>query len=543
MRWTGGTVGSAALDTLNGRLGRHRGIVRVLVASLALTLIAVLSRQQITEAGPALPARAQTTVALPANIGVGLQSDRPVTVRFERPMDADSVAAALVIEPATDVELVWLDGGTTLQLTPADRWMTDRRYVISFSGDLRDVNGEAADAAEVSFTTQTAPSVRRFEIVAVDGGEEAAVPDGDRVYTADSPAPTPMAGVSVRTAITVHFSGPMDRQDVEERFVIEPAVAGAFAWDGDAVSFTPDGALDPGVQYTVTLVGAADAIGNRIGHDAVFTFTTQESAQVVRVRPNAGETGVTDNRVSIWFSEPVDTAAVVEAFGLWDVQFAAKQVPGEISWDADGTQLTFVADNELARGHLHHIRLGDGARDIDGNPLSGQWPFTAQPAAAAPEPEPQQGGSESSPAAPPAPAYAPGTPLAGYALQQINSARAAYGFAPLALDPAASAAASAHAWDQLRNGYYSHTSLDGRNVKARLSAAGASFGMAGENQCHHYGLPAIDVINWCHGVFMAEPYPGFWNHIGNILNPRWTRVGVGVAEGGGRVVITWDFVD
>ena len=68
--------------------------------------------------------------------------------------------------------------------------------------------------------------------------------------------------------------------------------------------------------------------------------------------------------------------------------------------------------------------------------------------------------------------------------------------------------------------------------------------MAGENQCHHYaGLAAVDVMNWCHGVFMSEPYPGYWNHIGNILNPRWTRVGVGVAEGGGRTVITWDFID
>jgi uncharacterized protein YkwD len=42
---------------------------------------------------------------------------------------------------------------------------------------------------------------------------------------------------------------------------------------------------------------------------------------------------------------------------------------------------------------------------------------------------------------------------------------------------------------------------------------------------------------------MSEPYPGHWNHIANILNPRWTRVGVGIADNGSRVMITWDFTD
>jgi uncharacterized protein YkwD len=40
---------------------------------------------------------------------------------------------------------------------------------------------------------------------------------------------------------------------------------------------------------------------------------------------------------------------------------------------------------------------------------------------------------------------------------------------------------------------------------------------------------------------MSEPYPGFANHIGNILSPRFTRVGIGIAESGGKVIIVWDF--
>ena len=50
-------------------------------------------------------------------------------------------------------------------------------------------------------------------------------------------------------------------------------------------------------------------------------------------------------------------------------------------------------------------------------------------------------------------------------------------------------------------------------------------------------------LNWCHAQFMAEPYPGHWNHIGNILNPNARRMGVGIANVGGKIVIVWDFAD
>jgi uncharacterized protein YkwD len=133
--------------------------------------------------------------------------------------------------------------------------------------------------------------------------------------------------------------------------------------------------------------------------------------------------------------------------------------------------------------------------------------------------------------------------LAGYALNQVNAARAAYGFGPVVLDAGVSAAAAAHAWDQARNGYFSHYSLDGRSREDRLRAAGVSFGWSGENQCYHVGLGEQATLDWCHAQFMSEPYPGHWNHIANILNPNARRMGVGIATVGGKTVITWNFTD
>ena len=83
----------------------------------------------------------------------------------------------------------------------------------------------------------------------------------------------------------------------------------------------------------------------------------------------------------------------------------------------------------------------------------------------------------------------------------------------------------------------------GSTREARLRAGGVSFGWSGENQCYLVGRGQQATFNWCHQQFMAEPYPGHWNHIGNILNPNARRMGVGIGQVGGKIVITWNFTD
>jgi len=125
----------------------------------------------------------------------------------------------------------------------------------------------------------------------------------------------------------------------------------------------------------------------------------------------------------------------------------------------------------------------------------------------------------------------------------VNAARAAYGFAPLVLDATISAVAYGHAADMAAYGYFSHTSRTGVTYRQRLTAGGVSYGHSGENICYLGGASAQATLNWCHAQFMAEPYPGHWNHIGNILNPNARRMGVGIANVGGKIVIVWDFAD
>jgi uncharacterized protein YkwD len=203
-----------------------------------------------------------------------------------------------------------------------------------------------------------------------------------------------------------------------------------------------------------------------------------------------------------------------------------------VTWDAAGTTLTFTAEQPFARGHKFVAGLGAGAVDADGNPVTVQWQFTTAYALSVRS------------AAVTLPVPAGTTAMQAYALDLVNSARAAYGFAPVALDAAISAVAYAHSYDELVNGYFAHDSLDGTKYYQRLTAAGIAWTASGENACWRTdGGNAQNTLNWCQSGFMGEPYPGYPNHIANILNPKFHKVGIGIATDGNKVIITWDYTN
>ena len=242
----------------------------------------------------------------------------------------------------------------------------------------------------------------------------------------------------------------------------------------------------------------------------------------------SGATGVSGGSVQLWFSAPVDTDSAGAAFRLVDTSHGSS-VAGSVTWSDDGTQLTFKPKAALAAGHRFEVRIGAGAVDFDGNPVRGTFAFTTKAA-----PAPSRHGVTYVPPAGGASAQA-------YALALINASRKAYGFAPLRLDAALSAVAQAHAVDQVRYNYFSHVGRDGSTYRDRITRAGISWSHAGENQCLDYG-GITHALAWCHSIMMAEPYPGVWNHIANILDPNFNRVGFGYAQASdGKLIMTWDF--
>jgi uncharacterized protein YkwD len=363
----------------------------------------------------------------------------------------------------------------------------------------------------------------------------------DEDSTALTPAADTAEGVSSQTSITIGFSTAMDRKDVESRFNISPAVPGALSWAGNALVFTPAERLAPDARYAVSVVGAHDSEGNRLDGDPSFSFTTRTGAQVVRVAPLNGAKNVADNQVVLWFSQPMDVEATRAALKVTDAA-SGSPIGGKSAWNKAGTQLRFTFNSALPLGKTIKVALGKGARDLDRNAVTATWTFStkAPPVSVAPAAAAPRSTSTRAAAPPPPPGPAAPADLAQYALWQINQSRAQNGRAPLVLDSRISAVASAHAWDMMNYNYFSHTGRDGSRSAERMRRAGISFGWSGENICYHAGIGVKATLNWCHSVFMAEP-PNQPNHRGNILGSHFTRMGIGIAQSGGKVKIVWDF--
>jgi uncharacterized protein YkwD len=528
---------TAVHRTIPARLRTRQVAARVIVATLALAVALGASLEGASAGLP--PTREQPLSLLPTNVGVGVRSLDAVAVTFAEPMDRAAVEAALVVQPHAGLRVAWSSDGRTMRLSPATRWLTDARYVITIPSGTRLASGGSLGVAHrVSFTTQTAPVVADFQLRYVAESDEQrmrAIEQADLApLTLGEQAPPPDTAndVSATTSITVAFSTMMDTADVERRFSIAPSVAGELSWNGSSLVFTPSERLAPDARYAVSVAGAHDAQGNKLRGDASFSFTTRTGAQVVKVSPASKAKDVADGQAIIWFSQPMDQEATRAALSIIDARTKAV-VTGKSAWNEAGTQLRFTFNDALPLGHAFTVSIGEGASDLDGNPVSVSWGFsTKAPPPPPPAPRPVVRTS-TGPAAP--------ADMIQYALWQVNQDRARYGFGPLVLDSAISAVASAHAWDQINYGYFSHTGRDGSRVSDRLRRAGISFSWSGENLCYYNGIGLRAMLDWCNSTFMAEPYPGYANHIGNILSPRFTRLGVGIAQKGGRVIIVWNF--
>jgi uncharacterized protein YkwD len=556
-------VAAAQFESLGNPLSRHRAITRVTVAAFSFTLLIALSSQAPAQAGPG-PSPVSSEPLLPQSVGIAVETDAGITIPFDAAMAPESVEAALQVLPAQKIEVSWNSTRTRATISPERRWRTDERYLVVVSAASTTEDGAPlAGARRFTFTTETAPAVTDFQ-VHLAGAEPAAqtapetaistrstsleadpnaaaaleaeaLPIGGGA-TVQSPSTTATA-VSASSSIAVAFSEVMDRADVESRFSILPEVGGDLSWSGTNLVFTPTGRLDAGGRYTISVAGAHDMQGNVLGGQDAFSFIVQAGAQLTKTTPDRGASGVDAAIVEMWFSRPMNETATNKAFALVD-SATGSAVGGHLTWNDASTRLTFTPDGPFAGGRTYAITLARGARDADGNGVRTEWSFTTKAAPIA-----VARSTTSTRSAPSIPPPGPATSLAGYALNQVNAARAAYGFAPLVLDAGVSAVASAHAWDQARNGYFSHYGLDGSTRETRLARGGVSFGWSGENQCYHIGMSQQATLNWCHAQFMSEPYPGYWNHIGNILNPNARRMGVGIATVGGKTVITWDFTD
>jgi uncharacterized protein YkwD len=113
-------------------------------------------------------------------------------------------------------------------------------------------------------------------------------------------------------------------------------------------------------------------------------------------------------------------------------------------------------------------------------------------------------------------------------LVRVNAERAAAGAPPFTLDPLLNAAAQSHAEDMLARSYYGHESPEGTRPRDRIQAKGYKPEMVAEN----IARGALSVEDAVDGWLRSR------DHRRNLLHPRLTEMGIGLAVGKDRTGYT-----
>jgi uncharacterized protein YkwD len=107
---------------------------------------------------------------------------------------------------------------------------------------------------------------------------------------------------------------------------------------------------------------------------------------------------------------------------------------------------------------------------------------------------------------------------------------------PLRWNKELAAVALAHSRDMLRRRYFDHVDRDGRTPTDRINAAGIPWRALAEN------IAMNQTVAGAEEDLMDEPRFQ-QNHRGNILDPAYTAVGIGIVQApNGDLYITQDFV-
>jgi len=106
-------------------------------------------------------------------------------------------------------------------------------------------------------------------------------------------------------------------------------------------------------------------------------------------------------------------------------------------------------------------------------------------------------------------------------VRETNAVRSRNGLGRLSIDPRLARAAQAKADDMAARGYFAHRTPDGRTPWDWIASAGYDFLAAAENLAVGYPSDAAVVAAW-----MASD-----GHRHNLLNQKYTDIGIGIAHG------------
>jgi uncharacterized protein YkwD len=522
-------------------LGRSRvirgGVAIGLGAVVAFGAIAS-ARPSVTTASPASDIVPLTQAAFRMAVATNIDLRAPASILFTAPMQRDSVASSVSIQPAVPFQLEWSADDTRVSIVPTGTWQPSTYYTVTVgAGALADSGRPMTRPARAAFLTRDAAS-----------GLLAATGMVAKRATIDS-------------SFTIAFDQPVDLATVGPSITVDPPLTGALTrttapGGASTYTFIPSRPLAPDTRYRVTVDGVRDSSGIALA-PITMALRTVVAPQVVRFRPHDAMTDVLrDASISVRFTGSMDRSSTKAAF---TVTADGKRIPGRVTFAEDDTVLVFDPSSKLPYGAKVVATVAATATSAHDVPIGvatrGRFTVVPKPAPA----KPAATTSRSSTSSTHIPKSGGGTVGSGswgaverYYLRLMNCTRTGgwvtsggdcsspggRSVAALRLDSGISAKVSRPYAKKLAvNNMCTHFS--GGNPGDRLRRAGYTSYRWGENLGCRSGNPYSAVLG-SHRFFQSEKsYSG--GHYVNLMNAAYNRVGIGVWVSHGRVRLVVDF--
>jgi len=282
------------------------------------------------------------------------------TFSFNQPMERASVQAALQAQPPVAGSFQWVDD-TTVKFTPDQSLPLNADLLLSFNTKARAASGLPLSApVDVAFHTAAGFAL-------VDQLPRPAAVDAD---------PT--------SAVVATFTRPIvplgaDPKSLPAGFSLEPAAKGRAEWlNTSTYIFYPDPPLVGGSEYRVlpnlSLTSADGAPWAVAANPLDWTFKTARPSLLTVVPRDPKVDIYLDAKWVLTFNQAMDAASVQQNLTINSPAGAA--VPGKLSWNEAGTQVTFTPDALLQRSAQYTLVLSGKAQARGGATLNNDFSQT-----------------------------------------------------------------------------------------------------------------------------------------------------------------------
>jgi hypothetical protein len=243
--------------------------------------------------------------------------------------------------------------GSTATFNPDNNFSYGTSYTATISGGVENQEGIAM-GTDYEWTFETEDAVSPTVVST----------DPDNVET----------GVELDKTISAAFSVPMDENTFNaSTFMIKQAgntVNGEISYNGNTASFNPDGDLEYGTTYIVTITtSVTNTEGTPMANNYVWAFTTMyaPAPTVISTDPASNENGVIlDNVITATFSEPMDQYTFSTT--TFTLENGSEKITGSVS--LSGSVATFAPAENLLSGESYTATITVGVENTYGTHLA-----------------------------------------------------------------------------------------------------------------------------------------------------------------------------